>query len=630
MHPRLLRFYESELKFMREMGAEFAAEFEKIGAGRLGMERLACADPYVERLLEGFSFLAARIQLKLDAQFPRFSQHLLEMVYPNYLAPMPSMAVVQFVPDAAGGTPPDGLAVPRGTVLRSRIVKGEQTACEYRTAHELRLLPIAVTEAEYLPSAGALGALGIPDLPGAQAGLRLRIATTGGVKLATIPLDRLALHLRGGENLPGRLYEQLIVNRIAVVVRPVGRPAPWHEVVAGTHVRPLGLDDAEALLPTSRWGFQGYRLLAEYFACPERFLFVELGGLARAVRRCETDEALEIVVVVNRRESMLERVVDASNVALFCTPAVNLFTRDRCRVQVDQGGVEYHVVPDRTRPRDYEVYSVNHATGYDGNGEKMREFRPFYSIHDRYEIGDGAAYFSLRREPRRLGLRDRRTGPRSHYVGSEVFLSLTDPWGGPYEEDVRQIELSMLCTNRDLPFHMEIGQGPTDFTLESGLSVDCVRCLVGPTRPRASAAEGELAWRLISQLSLNYLSLLDAADGQGASAIRELLRLYGDPQDTRVQRQIDGLRSVTGRQIVDQVPQIPGEAPMTFARGVEVTVVGDDSAFQGGGIVLLGTVLDEFFARYVTINSFTKVVLRTVERGEIMRWPARIGRRHAI
>ena len=630
MHPRLLRYYESELKFMREMGGEFAAEFEKIGAGRLGIERLACADPYVERLLEGFSFLAARVQLKLDAQFPRFSQHLLEMVYPNYLAPTPSMAVVQFVPDAAGGTPPDGLAVPRGTVLRSRIIKGEQTACEYRTAHELRIWPIAITEAEYLPSPGALGALGVPDLPGAQAGLRLRIQTTGGVKLAKIPLDRLALHLRGGENLPGRLYEQMVVNRIALVVRPVARSAPWQDVVAGTHIRPLGLDDREALLPASRWGFQGYRLLAEYFACPERFLFVELGGLARSVQRCEAEELLEIIVVLDRRESMLERVVDASNLALFCTPAVNLFTRDKCRVQVDPGGVEYHVVPDRTRPRDFEVYGVSHATGYDASGQKAREFRPFYSLHDRHEAGEGAAYFALRREPRRLGIRDRRSGPRSHYVGSEVFLSLTDPWAGPYQEDIHQLELTMSCTNRDLPFHMEVGQGSTDFTLESGLPVESVRCLVGPTRPRGSAAEGEVAWRLISQLSLNYLSLLDAPDSHGGSAIRELLRLYGDAQDTRVQRQIDGIRSVTGRQVVDQVPQVPGEAPMTFARGVEVTVVGDDAAFQGGGIVLLGTVLEEFFARYVTINSFTKMVLQTVERGEVMRWPARIGRRHAI
>jgi type VI secretion system protein ImpG len=226
-----------------------------------------------------------------------------------------------------------------------------------------------------------------------------------------------------------------------------------------------------------------------------------------------------------------------------------------------------------------------------------------------------------------LSERERRSGPRSHYVGSELFLTLVDPWEGPYQGEVRQLALDTLCTNRDLPLHMPLGNEAGDFTLESGLTVKGVRCLVGPTRPRATAAEGEVAWRLVSQLSLNYLSLLDAPGGQGASAIRELLSLYGDTQDVRVRRQIDGVRSIAGRQIVDRVP---GPGPMTFARGVEITLTGDEAAFQGVGVILLATVLEEFFARYVTVNSFTEMVLRTIERGEVMRWPARIGRRHAI
>jgi type VI secretion system protein ImpG len=225
-----------------------------------------------------------------------------------------------------------------------------------------------------------------------------------------------------------------------------------------------------------------------------------------------------------------------------------------------------------------------------------------------------------------LSERERRSGPRSHYVGSELYITLVDPWEGPYQGDVRQLQIDTLCTNRDLPLHMPLDDEAGDFTLESGLPVKNVRCVVRPTRPRATAAEGEVAWRLVSQLSLNYLSLLDAAGGQGASAVRELLGLYGDTQDVRIRRQIDGVRSVVGRQIVDRAP---GDGPMTFVRGVEITLTADDAAFQGVGVILLATVLEEFFARYVTVNSFTEMVLRTVERGEVMRWPARIGRRHA-
>ncbi len=625
MDPRLLRHYNAELGFMREMGAEFAREFPKI-AGRLGLEGFECADPYVERLLEGFSFLAARVQLKLEAQFPRFTEHLLEMVHPNYLAPTPSMAVVQLSPDAAGGTPPEGVAVPRGTVLRSRLGRGEQTACEYRTAHELTLWPIVLTEAEYLPTAGALGALQVPDLPGAQAGLRIRLRTMGELAFAKVPLDRLTLFLRGPEGVPGRLYEQLVANRLAVVARPVTQSLPWQEVVPGACLRPLGFADEEAILPVARWGFQGHRLLQEYFACPERFLFVELGGLARAAARCDGEE-LELVVVLGRRDAALDRVVDASNMALHCTPAVNLFPRRADRVQVDTAAVEYQVVPDRTRPLDYEVHSVLQATGYDAGGKEARDFWPFYALQDRPAAVEDAAYFTIRREPRALGSRERRDGPRSRYVGSETFLSLVDPWEGPYQSDVRQLAVTTLCTNRDLPMHMAVGQGATDFTLEAGLPVESVRCLVGPTRPRPTVAHGETSWRLVSHLALHYLSLVDAPDQQGATAVRELLRLYAETTDVGVERQIDGVRSVTGRQIVDRVP---GPGPMTFARGVEVTITCDDAAFQGIGAFLLASVLEEFFARYVTMNSFTETVLRTVERGEVMRWPARIGRRNTI
>lgn len=625
MDPRLLRHYNVELGFMREMGAEFAAEYPKV-ARRLALERQECPDPYVERLLEGFSFLAARVQLKLAEQFPRFTQHLLEMVYPNYLAPIPSTAVVQLAPDAAGGTPADGLAVPRGTVLRSRLGRGEQTACEYRTAHALHLWPITLVEAEYVPNAGALGVLQVPNLPKAAAGIRIRLRTMGDVKFAKIPLDRLVLFLRGAEGLPGRLYEQLIANRIGVVVRPVARTLPWQEIVPGSAVSPIGLTDDEAMLPPTRWGFQGYRLLQEYFACPERFLFVQIGGLAEAVGRCEGTE-LELIVVLDRREPSLERVVDAGTFALHCTPAVNLFPRRADRIQIDRRAVEYQVVPDRTRPRDYEVHTVLGATGYDASGKRTRDFRPFYSLQDRPQVAEDATYFTVRREPRVLTGSERREGPRSRYVGSESFVALVDPWERPHHGDVRQLAVTSLCTNRDLPLHMAIGQGPTDFTLEAGLPVDSVRCLAGPTRPRATVAHGETAWRLISQLALNYLSLVEAPDGQGAAAIRELLRLYGETTETSIERQIDGVRAVTGRQIVDRVP---GPGPLTFARGIEVTITCDDAAFQGVGVFMLATVLEEFFARYVTMNSFTETVLRTVERGEVMRWPARIGRRNAI
>jgi type VI secretion system protein ImpG len=230
----------------------------------------------------------------------------------------------------------------------------------------------------------------------------------------------------------------------------------------------------------------------------------------------------------------------------------------------------------------------------------------------------------LHREAHVQSARSRRNGPRSTYTGSEAFITLVDGNNGPFISDLRQLGLQGLCTNRDLPLRMSLGQGSTDFTLEAGAPIESVRVLAGPSEPREAAAWGATSWRLISHLSLNYLSLLDDDHGQGASSLRELLRLYGDNAPTALKRQIDGVESTASTGIVRR---IPGSGPASFARGLEITLRCDEIAFEGAGPFLFGAVLERFFAKYVAINSFTETVLRTSQRGEVMRWPARAGGR---
>ena len=276
MDPRMLGLYERELAFMRDMGAEFAREHPKIAA-RLNLGTIEVADPYVERLLEGFAFLAARIQLKLEAEFPTFTQSLLQMVYPHYLAPTPSMAVVRFLPDATLRTKPEGAVLPAGTVLRSLLGTEDQTNCEFRTGHAVQLLPVEVAEAEYVGSAAALAAFNLMEQPGVRAAIRLRLRTPPGMPFSKLPLERLPLFLGGPEASRARLYEQLLANVVAVYVRPAMRPLPWQERLPATAITPLGLEPEEALLPRAPQSFDGYRLLQEYYAMPERLLFVALG-----------------------------------------------------------------------------------------------------------------------------------------------------------------------------------------------------------------------------------------------------------------------------------------------------------------------------------------------------------------
>lgn len=622
MDPRLLEYYNRELHFMREMGAEFAQAFPKI-AGRLGMEGIECADPYVERLLEGFAFLAARVHLRLDQEFPRFTQHLLEMVYPSFLAPTPSMAVVELQPDLGEGALTSGVVIPRGTALRSLLSKSEQTRSEYRTGHDVTLWPVELVEAEYLADASVLPAADRLGKRSVKAGIKMVFRTTAGATFDKLSLDHLPLYVRGSGDVRGRLYEVLLANSVALVVRFAGTDC---QMVPRPCVGPIGFEDHEALLPCGPRSFQGYRLLHEYFAFAERFLFVELRGLAPALRRCRSD-TLEVFVLLERGDVYLEHRVGRDNFALYCAPVINLFPKRADRIHLSNQVSEYHVIPDRTRPMDFEIYTITDVTGLGTRADEQQVFLPFYATSGVNQAVNHPAYYSVRREPRRLSEHQRISGARSSYIGTEVFVSLVDAEQAPYRHDLRQIAISALCTNRDLPLHMGLGTGQTDFTLETGAPVRAIRCVAGPTAPTPSRAEAEVAWSLISHLSLNYLSLINTDPRQGAAGLRDVLMLYANVGEATTRKQIEGVRAVMSRPITRRLPMT---GPVTFGRGLEIVLTCDDSAFEGSGVFLLGTLLEQFFAHYVSLNSFTETVLRTTERGEIIRWPARIGQRPTL
>jgi type VI secretion system protein ImpG len=624
MDRRLLTYYNRELRHLREMSGEFARENPKI-AGRLVLDDMPCVDPYVERLLEGFAYLAARVQLKLDAEFPRFTQSILDTVYPHYLTPTPSMTIVRFGPDLTEGALADGFVIPRGTALRGNLGRGEQTACEYRTAQDVTLRPLQIVEAQYYTR--ELQSLEIPKYLEAKAGIRIRLQCTAGLTFAEIDLPSLRLHLRGGDATPLRLYEQIFGHCMGVVVQSTRRPVAWQTALSGSALRRVGYDNREALLPYDARSFHGYRLLQEYFAFPERFLFFDIHELGEALSGHE-ETVVDVILLLDEADLELQGMVDASHFQLFCTPAVNLFPKRADRIHLSERFAEHHVVADRTRPRDFEIYKVLGVRGYGARSDEEMAFEPFYSATDTSSSGGGeGAYFMIHRVPRTASQRDRRYGPRSSYAGSEVFLSLVDARSAPYRSDLRTLGVDTLCTNRDLPLHMAVGTGRTDFSMEISAPVEEIRCVARLTRPMPSHVEGEIAWRAVSHLSLNYLSLADSDDEGGASALRDLLRLYGNASDPSIRRQIDGIKSILARPVSRRVALA---GPIAFARGLEVTIRIDEEAFEGSSAFLLGAVLERFFAKYVSINSFTETVVRTVNRGQIMRWQAKVGQRHVL
>jgi len=621
MDPRLLEYYNRELQFVREMGAEFAQAYPRIAA-RLGIDGLECIDPYVERLLESFAFLTARVQLKLDARHPDFTQHLLEMVYPHFLCPVPSCAVVEFVPDMKEDGLQTGQLVRRGSSLRTPLGKGDRTSCEFRTAQDVTLWPLTVSEAKYLSGSGALSTQGIPTDGRARAAIRLRLKAAPGVNIKALPLSSLRFYLKATADITHRAYEQVMADCIGFYARGThqGAPVQFRPVQS---VRQSGYDDDEGLIPVTRRTFQGYRLLQEYFAFPERFLFFTLEDLQEIARSCEGDE-LEIYLAMSRVQPTLENALDASHFRLFCAPAVNLFPRAADRIHVNNFDTEHHLVVDRNRPMDFEIFGIEKLHAVSQDGETIAEIRPFYAADHRTNPQAPVMYYTLQRRARQLSTRQQQLGARAGYGGSECFISLVDSAQRQLEGEIRQVDAQVLCTNRDLPIQLALGQGRTDFLIEGGVPVESVRCVTGPSYPRASPAFGDTAWKLISHLSLNYLSLMDDGPEAGAQMLRDMLGLYADAHDSAALRQIEGVRGIGYRSFVRRMP-VAG--PMSYGRGLEVTLTLEDSAFEGSGIIPLGAVLDRFFARYVSLNSFTQTRLLSTSRGEIKTWPLRIGRR---
>ncbi len=620
MDARLLRYYNQELRYLREVGNEFAQAFPKI-ASRLGMEGLEVTDPYVERLLEGCAFLAARVQLKLDAEFPRFSHRLLELLYPNFLAPLPAMLVARVtpVPDA---NLLKGHVLPRDSALHGPASSVSGTRCEFRTTQATTLTPLTTASASHVIDVTDLGLSGRPLAARPRSSLRIVLELPQGMSFQKVELDTLRFYLSGQADVAMKLHELALTSVVGIVAGAPGRTGDGgRQWLPKARVEPVGYADDEAMLPTSLRTLSGMRILQEHFAFPERFLFIDVHGLRDAFAATPGNR-LEIVFVLSQSGQGLEGVVTPENFSLNCVPAINLFPKRADRIHVNDGEYEFHVVPDRTAPLDFEVYDILSLSGYDDAGVEQR-FLPLYGT-DHGEPGRQSAYYTLWREPRLASDTSRRDGPRSGYVGSEVFVSLVDPAEAPYRESLRQVSLRTRCTNRDLPVFMPGSGSQADYALDAGVPLQSVRVVSGPSRPFSAMREGGVAWRLLNLLSLNYLSLLDTDQGAAVDALRDLLGRLPQGNEPTVRRQIEALQQVSARPVVRRHP-VPG--PIAFSRGIEIRLQVDELGHAGGSAYLFGAAMHRYLARHASLNSFVETVLESLTRGEVARWKPAQGAR---
>ncbi|GJH36642.1 type VI secretion system baseplate subunit TssF [Paraburkholderia hospita] len=625
MDPQLLDYYNHELIYMRELAGEFARQHPKIAA-RLGMQGGEVADPYVERIIEAFCFMAARMQIRIDAEFPKFIGRLLEVIYPNYVAPTPSVSVTRIYPSAVEGNLVKGFRVPRGTIFKTRKPKGEKTECRFRSGQDVVLYPLTITDARLTPIPPDVVGLDRYLSPERQVrgALRLRFRTTNAVRIADLQgLVRLPIYLQGDEQVASHLFELLHAASIALVAGEPGQfgmPGKPLSVVTSDPVVHEGIGISEGLLPLTGSKFHGHNLLHEYFACPSRFYFFALNGLKEAFARVGGSE-VEVIILLDRPTDRLAGVVDVSHFALFCTPVINLFPKRTDQIEIPPGG-ETRLVPSRLEPLDYEVFAIERVFGQKTSDSKEVEFRPLFQTLSNDEGNDGR-YFSIRRERRLISGLARRYGTRTPYIGTEVFVSLVDQHEAPYGPELRYLAVDAWVTNRELPLLVP-RNGADDLRGLEEDAIESVGLIRPPSPPRPPYADREMAWRVIRQLNFNYLPFSDMDHREGGQGLRDLLRLFVADDDTDRQREVEALLGVKTRP-VNEMP--PGNGPLVFGRGIECVLTVDETGFSGGSPYLLGLILEHYLARHVSMNSFTQTELHSMQRGLVARWPVRMGTR---
>ncbi len=608
MTDPLLPYYNRELSALRELAGQFAEANPK-AAGRLRLGPDSADDPHVGRLLEGVAFLAGRVHRRLDDEFPELTDALLGVLYPHYLAPVPSAAIMQFTCQPDLRVP---VTVPRGTAIETDPVEGEP--CSFTTTADVTLWPIRVEGVRLtgLPLAAPVN----PQARGARSVLRLLLATVDPeAGFAELGVDRVRLFLRGPVEQSLLLYE-LICRGCLGVACADGPNDPSPTLLPASSVQAAGFGDDEALYPWSARSFSGFRLLTEYFALPEKFLFVDLVGLdARTL--LHAGNRMEVFLYLDRAVPEMERTLRPDALALGCVPMVNLFPR-RCEpVALTHEDTEYHVAVDHRRARSLEIWSIDRVRELHGDGS-LRPWRPFYR-HAAFDAESAeaaelpAGYYNVVRRPAPPAI-----------GGTEVFLAVMDPLLSVHRPADSVLSVDALCSNRDLPAQLPFGGDQPRLHLSEGLSaVLSLGCLTPLSSAMRSQLHDNRAWRLISHLSLSHLSLVGGP--AAADALREVLRLYDLHDSAETRAAIAGLVEVTA---TGGTARVPGARPGAFCRGLDVQLTFDPKLWSASGLFLLASVLDRFLALHATINSFVRTTVVLQGRpGVVAAFPPRAGAR---
>ncbi|WP_295441445.1 type VI secretion system baseplate subunit TssF [uncultured Thiodictyon sp.] len=570
------KYYQQELSHLRQLAAEFAAVHPGLAPLLAGQS----ADPDVERILEGTAFLAGLLNEKLDSDFPEILHGLIQLIFPHYLSHIPAATLIQFTPKPSLR---QYSIVKQGTAIDSLETQG--TRCTFTTCQEVELSPITITNVVF-------------TAPGAGHGLLRIDLSLGGLDLRASPLKTLRLHLAGVYTEASQRNWLILTHvRDLRLIAPDGTVIP----LGTAALTPVGFKETEALLPYPTRSFPGYRILQEYFALPEKFLFFDVTGLAALSQHgVGTGFSLEFEFANLPAAAPPMR---REHFQLFVTPALNLFPHHTDPLLLDHRRPDYLLRPSGANPRHYQIHSVTKVTGFIQGGVSQRDYLPF-------------EHFNPQAEAKPVYALHHRLAP----IGgqAELYLSVADP-GAQGVPKPETLSIEALCSNAALPETLRAGdiRMPTE---SSPILADFAN-LSSPTAQVQPPLGKNVLWRLLSHVFLNYQSLAAAEN------LRAMLKLYIF-QETRNREAV-----LANTKRIEAIDSLDLRAADRFLqgyllRGQEINIQLRLAGFIGeGDLFLFGSILDVFLGNYAAINSFTKMTVEDTNRKLRFTWPARLGDR---
>lgn len=596
---QMLDYYQQEMMYLQRAGAQFSAQYPKI-AQNLNMSATGSSDPHVARLLESFAFLTGRLQKELDNRYIQFTNTLLGVLYPQFVAPFPSAAIASFRLSPHLGKSTAGYPVPRGTALFTEAQ--EKKICRFQTAYPVELWPFDVSTAQIINVDQSPFP---PNLVKTQWILQLRIERYDG-KMSELDPSSLRFFLSGDSFTTQCLYDSILAylpDTPTPVFIKADKTDGFTQLPDGSIV-PVGFGEDESLIPYPHKALDAYRLLHEFFVFPDKFKFLDIKNFSTV----GADHYVDIYIPLADRSRADKFHINERHFVLGCTPIINLFSKISEPIDLNYQSVSYQVVGDQRNEDSTEIHTILKVVAAVSGGKETEVFAPYFSYDYDVEAQDNGLFWHSTRSPSAI----------PDVSGTEVFLSFVDYNFSPKNPSNQIIYAYTLCTNRDLPLYIPAGGA---LQVEGEIPPASITCLSRPTPPIPPSLDGESQWRVISQLSLNHLSL--SGNQQAILALKELLQLYSDFNKGKSHPEINELEDITYKPVMRRWGQ---DSWRGFIQGLSITLTIDEMPYSGQGGFMLASVLNEFFNLYVSLNSFTELTLISSQSDGIWkRWPAQIG-----